>query len=147
MRPAPGRDRSFPGKTAPRRSTSRSRCFRRSRRLWRGRNRCPHREPIMPRILIITGEASGDLHGANLARAIWAIDSKTELVGIGGAAMRAAGVILVPGVPHLDVMGLIGLSAIRAMVQRIRAIRRVLKSEPWDLVVLIDNPGLNFHFA
>lgn len=101
----------------------------------------------MPRILIITGEASGDLHGANLARAIWAIDSKTELVGIGGAAMRAAGVILVPGVPHLDVMGLIGLSAIRAMVQRIRAIRRVLKSEPWDLVVLIDNPGLNFHFA
>jgi lipid-A-disaccharide synthase len=101
----------------------------------------------MPRILIVTGEASGDLHGANLARAIWAIDPKTELVGIGGAAMRAAGVILVPGVPHLDVMGLIGLSAIRAMVQRIRAIRRVLKSEAWDLIVLIDNPGLNFHFA
>jgi lipid-A-disaccharide synthase len=101
----------------------------------------------MPRILIVTGEASGDMHGANLARAIWAIDPKTELVGIGGAAMRSAGVILVPGVPHLDVMGLIGLSAIRAMVQRIRAIRRVLKREAWDLVVLIDNPGLNFHFA
>ena len=61
--------------------------------------------------------------------------------------MRAAGVTLVPGVPHLDVMGLIGLSAVRAMVQRIRAIRRVLKAEAWDLVVLIDNPGLNFHFA
>jgi lipid-A-disaccharide synthase len=101
----------------------------------------------MPRILIVTGEASGDLHGANLARAIWAIDPKAELVGIGGAAMCAAGVVLVPGVPHLDVMGLIGLSGIRAMVQRIRAIRRVLKGEPWDLVVLIDNPGLNFHFA
>jgi len=47
----------------------------------------------------------------------------------------------------LDVMGLIGLSAVRAMVQRVLAIRRVLKAEPWDLVVLIDNPGLNFHFA
>ena len=47
----------------------------------------------------------------------------------------------------MDVMGLIGLSAIRAMVQRVRAIRRVLKAEAWDLVVLIDNPGLNFHFA
>lgn len=101
----------------------------------------------MPRILIVTGEASGDLHGANLAKAIWALDPKVELVGIGGAAMRAAGVTLVPGVPHLDVMGLIGLSAVRAMVQRIRAIRRVLKAEAWDLVVLIDNPGLNFHFA
>ncbi len=99
------------------------------------------------RILIVTGEASGDLHGANLAKAIWELDPKAELVGIGGASMRAAGVTLVPGIPHLDVMGLIGLSAVRAMVQRIRAIRRVLKAEAWDLVVLIDNPGLNFHFA
>jgi lipid-A-disaccharide synthase len=61
--------------------------------------------------------------------------------------MRAAGVELVSGVPQLDVMGLIGLSAIRAIVQRVRAIRRLLKAERWDLVVLIDNPGLNFHFA
>ena len=61
--------------------------------------------------------------------------------------MRAAGVTMIPGVPQLDVMGLIGLSAVRGMIQRIRAIRRVLKAEAWDLVVLIDNPGLNFHFA
>lgn len=99
------------------------------------------------RILIVTGEASGDLHGANLAKAIWDLDPRAQLVGIGGASMRAAGVTLVPGIPHLDVMGLIGLSAVRAMIQRIRAIRRVLKAEAWDLVVLIDNPGLNFHFA
>ena len=99
------------------------------------------------RILIVTGEASGDLHGAHLAKAIMALDPTTELVGIGGPSMRAAGVNLVPGVPQLDVMGLIGLSAVRAMLQRIRAIRRVLKAEAWDLVVLIDNPGLNFHFA
>jgi len=99
------------------------------------------------RILIVTGEASGDLHGAHLAKAIMALDPTTELVGIGGPSMRAAGVNLVPGVPQLDVMGLIGLSAVRAMLQRVRAIRRVLKAEAWDLVVLIDNPGLNFHFA
>jgi len=99
------------------------------------------------RILIVTGEASGDLHGAQLAKAIMALDPTTQLVGIGGPGMRAAGVSLVPGVPQLDVMGLIGLSAIRAMVQRVRTIRRVLKTEAWDLVVLIDNPGLNFHFA
>ena len=99
------------------------------------------------RMLIVTGEASGDLHGAHLAKAIMALDPTAQLVGIGGPAMRAAGVNLVPGVPQLDVMGLIGLSAIRAVVQRVRAIRRVLKAEAWDLVVLIDNPGLNFHFA
>jgi len=33
------------------------------------------------------------------------------------------------------------------MIRRILAIRRVLKTEVWDVVVLIDNPGLNFHFA
>ncbi len=99
------------------------------------------------RILIVTGEASGDLHGAHLAKAIMALDPTAQLVGIGGPAMRAAGVKLVPGVPQLDVMGLIGLSAIPAMVQRVLAIRRVLKAEAWDLVVLIDNAGLNFHFA
>jgi lipid-A-disaccharide synthase len=99
------------------------------------------------RILIVTGEASGDLHGAHLAKAIMVLDPKAELVGIGGPGMRAAGVSLVPGIPQLDVMGLIGISEIRAMIQRVRAIRRVLKAEAWDLVVLIDNPGLNFHFA
>lgn len=99
------------------------------------------------RILIVTGEASGDLHGALLAKAIMALDPTAQLVGIGGPGMRAAGVTLVPGVPQLDVMGLIGLSSIPAIVQRVRAIRRVLKAEAWDLVVLIDNPGLNFHFA
>ncbi len=99
------------------------------------------------RILIVTGEASGDLNGAYFAKAIMTLDPTAQLVGIGGPAMRAAGVNLVPGVPQLAVMGLIGLSAIPAMVRRIRAIRRVLKTEAWDLVVLIDNSGLNFHFA
>src|SRR4029078_6350440 len=70
------------------------------------------------RILIVTGEASGDLHGAHLAKAIMALDPPTELVGIGGPSMRAAGVNLVPGVPQLDVMGLIGLSDIGPVLDR-----------------------------
>ena len=61
--------------------------------------------------------------------------------------MRAAGVTLIPNVPQLDVMGLIGLSAVRSLIGRLRAVRRILRSEPWDLVVFIDNPGLNLHFA
>lgn len=101
----------------------------------------------MPKILIITGEASGDLHGAHLAKAITVRDPSVQLVGIGGAGMRAAGVTMIPGIPQLDVMGLIGLSAVRFLIRRVLAIRRILKAEPWDLVVLIDNPGLNFHFA
>ena len=101
----------------------------------------------MSRILIVTGEASGDLHGANLAKALQELDPSVTIVGIGGAAMRAAGVRLVPGIPQVDIIGLIGLSAIKATVQRALAIRRILRTESWDLVVFIDNPGLNMRFA
>ena len=101
----------------------------------------------MPRILIVAGEASGDLHGAHLAKAIAAQDASAELVGIGGPGMRAAGVTMIPGVPQLDLVGLFGLSAVRAIIQRMLAVRRVLKAEPWDLVVFIDNPGLNMRLA
>ena len=101
----------------------------------------------MPRILIITGEASGDLHGAHLAKAIAARDPGAQLVGIGGPGMKAAGVTMIPGVPQLDLVGLVGLSAVRAIIQRVLAVRRVLNAEPWDLVVFIDNPGMNMRLA
>jgi lipid-A-disaccharide synthase len=101
----------------------------------------------MPRILIITGEASGDLHGANLARALKEADPLLSIVGIGGARMRAAGVELIPDVAQLDIIGLIGPTAVKAIIQRVMRIRQVIRAESWDLIVLIDNPGLNFHFA
>ncbi|MGQ0810409.1 MAG: lipid-A-disaccharide synthase [Nitrospiraceae bacterium] len=101
----------------------------------------------MPRILIVTGEASGDLHGANLAKALKELDPKVSILGIGGAALRAAGVELAPGVAPLDIMGLVGPSDLKALFQRVVGIRRILRQEPFDLVVLIDHPGLNFHFA
>ena len=99
------------------------------------------------RILIITGEASGDLHGAHLAQALREADPTLSIRGVGGARMRAAGIHMLEGIPQLDVIGLIGPSALRVLVGRILAIRRFLRREPVDLVVLIDQPGLNFHFA
>ncbi|MBK8378040.1 MAG: lipid-A-disaccharide synthase [Nitrospira sp.] len=101
----------------------------------------------MPRILIVTGEASGDLHGAHLVKALKELSPALQIVGVGGASMRAAGAELVKDIPQLDVMGLIGLSAVKTMLQRISRIRTLIKGERWDLVGLMDNPGLNFHFA
>ena len=99
------------------------------------------------RVLIITGEASGDLHGANLAAALKAQDPDLRVLGVGGARMKAAGVELVQDIGRVDVIGLVGPAAARTMVRRILALRRILQHEPLDLVVLIDNPGVNFHFA
>ena len=101
----------------------------------------------MSRVLIITGEASGDLHGANLAKALKALAPDVSVIGVGGGRMREAGVDLVPGIPQVDVIGMVGPTGVRAVARRILTLRRLLQREPLDLVVLIDQPGLNFHFA
>jgi lipid-A-disaccharide synthase len=101
----------------------------------------------MARILIITGEASGDLHGANLAKALKERDPGVVLAGVGGQAMRAAGVQLVQDIGQLDIMGMIGPATIIAVARRLLAMRRVFASTPWDAVVLIDHPGLNLRYA
>ena len=72
----------------------------------------------MPRILIITGEASGDLHGANLAKALKACDPQVSLSGIGGPAMEAAGVHLVHEMGRFDLIGMVGLMTAVAVIRR-----------------------------
>ena len=101
----------------------------------------------MARILIVTGEASGDLHGANLAKALKAKDPQVSLAGIGGGAMAAAGVQLVCKIGQFDVMGMVGPLALLAIIRRLFFMRRLFKSEPWDAVIFVDNPGLNLRYA
>lgn len=101
----------------------------------------------MARILIVTGEASGDLHGANLAKAIWAKDPQVSLAGIGGTAMEAAGVRLVCKMGQFDVMGMVGPLALVAILRRFFFMRWLFRSEPWDAVIFVDNPGLNLRYA
>jgi lipid-A-disaccharide synthase len=97
--------------------------------------------------LIITGEASGDLHGANLAKAIRAQDPSAELLGVGGAKMEAAGVRLIYGIGKWDVIGLFGLSQVPMILRTYRTLARYLRTTPLDVVVFIDNPGLNLRLA
>lgn len=101
----------------------------------------------MTRILIITGEASGDLHGANLAKALKACDPQVTLAGIGGHAMEAAGVQSVGKMGQFDVMGMVGPLALLAIIRRFFFMRRLFRSEPWDAVIFVDNPGLNLRYA
>ncbi len=101
----------------------------------------------MPRILIVTGEASGDLHGANLANAIRALRPDTEVLGVGGSKMKAAGVTLIHGIERLDVVGVLGLANLRAAMRTYFALARFLRKESLDVVVFIDHPGMNLRLA
>ena len=101
----------------------------------------------MPRILIVTGEASGDLHGANLANAIRTLRPDMEVLGVGGAKMKAAGVTLIHGIERLDVVGILGLAQLRSAIRTYAALTRFLRKESLDVVVFIDHPGMNLRLA
>lgn len=101
----------------------------------------------MPRILIVTGEASGDLHGANLAAALRALRPDAELLGVGGPRLRAAGVELIGGNERLDAIGMVGLAQLRAGVRTYLSLSRFFRRERLDAAVFIDNPGLNLRLA
>jgi lipid-A-disaccharide synthase len=101
----------------------------------------------MPRIFIVTGEASGDAHGANLAQALRALRPDCELIGVGGHRMAEAGVELVTGLKRLDHMGLPGPSVLRGAYHNYRRLSGVLQTTVFDAVVFIDHPGLNLRLA
>ena len=73
----------------------------------------------MPRILIVTGEASGDLARRPLGQGVEA--AVTFLAGGGHRWPVDAGGRRGTGedIPQLDVMGLIGLSAVKTMLKRV----------------------------
>ncbi len=101
----------------------------------------------MPRILIVTGEASGDLHGANLARALRTVRPDIQILGMGGSRMRAAGVDMIRDIEGHDVVGMIGLTQLRAVLRTYFALARFLRTTPLDAVVFIDYPTFNLRMA
>lgn len=101
------------------------------------------------RVMIVTGEASGDLHGANLIRATRALDAGVRFFGVGGARMADAGCeILIPG-EELAVMGLVEvLGHFPTIWRAFRRLKRLLSGpERPDVLVLIDFAEFNLHLA
>ena len=101
------------------------------------------------KIYILAGEASGDLHGANLIRYLRAQSgSPLEIYGVGGDKIRESGVKDFYDLAHFHVTGL--SAAIKKLPEYKRAsvaiFSNIEKVRP-DLVVLIDNPGFNLHLA
>jgi lipid-A-disaccharide synthase len=100
------------------------------------------------RLLIVAGEASGDLHGGNLARALHSHHPTLQLLGVGGRQMRQAGVKLLFDIRDLAVVG--AVEAVRSL-RRLWTVYHGLLAEvehsPVDAVVLIDFPGFNLRLA
>lgn len=98
--------------------------------------------------MLVAGEASGDIHGATLCRALRAAVPGVRLFGMGGERMAAAGLDLLADIRDTAVVGF------SEVVRRLPLLRRTfgrlaaaLKSEQPHVVVLIDYPGFNLRLA
>jgi len=99
-------------------------------------------------ILIIAGEASGDLHGASVVRELKRSAPQAKIFGVGGDGMAAAGMELLFHVRDTAVVGftevLRHLRFFRRMMQTLE--NAVAQRQP-AVVILIDYPGFNLRFA
>ncbi|MBN2704830.1 MAG: lipid-A-disaccharide synthase [Deltaproteobacteria bacterium] len=101
-----------------------------------------------PHLVIVAGEDSGDLHGANLAKALRRLLPACRLSGIGGEKMAENGVELIFPSKRLAVVGIFEvLSRVGDIFRGARGIRRHLAASRPDLLILIDFPDFNLNLV
>lgn len=100
------------------------------------------------RYYIVAGEASGDLHGANLMKALKNLDAKAEFRFFGGDLMQTQGGTLVKHYADMAFMGFLEvLMNLRTVLRNISFCKQdVLAYQP-DVLILVDFPGFNLKIA
>lgn len=102
----------------------------------------------MREVLIVAGEASGDLHAAGLAAALRRLRPDLALAGVGGDQSRAQGVQLLEHAENLAVMGFVEvLKHLPKHAALLRRLRDRMRSGSVALLVVIDYPGFNMKLA
>jgi lipid-A-disaccharide synthase len=97
---------------------------------------------------LISGEASGDLHGSNLIKQLYLADPSAEIRCWGGDLMQAAGATLVKHYRDLAFMGFAEVvKNLPTILKNIRFCKEDIRSYQPDVLVLIDYPGFNLRIA
>lgn len=99
-------------------------------------------------ILIIAGEASGDLHGSSLIRELKILLPETEFFGIGGMNMQSAGLKILYHSDNLNFMGFVEIIRHLPFIKKVQRhlIDEVIKRKT-KYAILIDYPGFNLSIA
>jgi len=99
-------------------------------------------------VMIAAGEASGDMHGARLAKSLRELLPGVTLTGVGGPEMAAAGVDLLYRAEELTLMGFSEVPAkLGHILAALGALKRHLKKTRPELLILIDFPDFNFRLG
>jgi lipid-A-disaccharide synthase len=100
------------------------------------------------KIMIVAGEASGDLHGSNLVKAMLSKDSSLNFYGIGGEKLRDAGVDIIADSSDMAVVGLTEVLSRLGFILKVRhRLKKSIQEEHPDLLILIDYPDFNISLA
>lgn len=99
-------------------------------------------------IMILTGEPSGDMHGASLVQQIKKLNPDILFSGIGGHSMRKENVDLFFNIERLSVMGFTEiLMQFSQIKQAFNLFRENIRIHKPDLLIIIDYPGFNLKAA
>lgn len=108
----------------------------------------PESEDQNKQVMIVAGEASGDLHGSHLLNAA-AVYPQLSFFGVGSKRMAEAGCRLLFNADELSVMGIWEVfGRLPTIVRRFRQLKKLLQSDDRpDLLILIDFPDFNLRLA
>ncbi|MCZ8330947.1 MAG: lipid-A-disaccharide synthase [Flavobacterium sp.] len=97
---------------------------------------------------IIAGEASGDLHGSNLMRALYQEDTNADIRFWGGDLMREVGGTLVKHYRDLAFMGFAEVVMnLKTILNNIKFCKNDIEKFNPDVIIFIDYPGFNMRIA
>jgi lipid-A-disaccharide synthase len=100
------------------------------------------------RYYLVAGEASGDLHGANLMKALKQLDSQAEFKYFGGDLMQAEGGTLAKHYADMAFMGFVEVVVnLRTILNNLEACKQDILAFAPDVLILIDFPGFNLKVA
>lgn len=100
------------------------------------------------KILVVAGEASGDLHGAGLLKELKKINPDLEFFGMGGDKMRNEGLKILYHINQVSFMGLFEILSHLSFLRRVfKDIVLQIDSNKPDLAILIDYSGFNLRLA
>jgi len=100
------------------------------------------------RVLLVAGEASGDLHGGFLVEELQRQLPGVEIAGVGGDHLRARGIDILADVRLLSAAGLVEIiSSLRRHHRVMELLKHQMDHQRPDVVVLIDYPGFNLFVA
>ena len=97
---------------------------------------------------ILAGEASGDLHGANLIKSLMKRDADADIQAWGGDLMEAAGAVILKHYKELAFMGFVEvIKNLPTIFNNFKICKKeILEFNP-DVLILIDYPGFNLRMA